>query len=219
MEKTEETKKQKVLFLCTQNSVRSQMAEGFLRYYAGDRFEVYSAGIEPTDEIHPCAVEAMREVGIDISEQYSKRLKTYLGKTGFNYLVIVCARAEQNCPKTFPGVNARFSWIFEDPRREKDIPYDSMLDRFRAVRDEIEWKIKEWLDNPEAELAGLKEEREQERRERMEATRREAEQEAGREVKSEVLSVNPVTVGPASTALGYPGTWGDFSSPAAAKPE
>jgi arsenate reductase len=65
-------RKQKVLFLCTQNSARSQIAEGFLRYLAGDRFEVYSAGIDATDEIHPCAEEAMGEVGIDISEQYPR---------------------------------------------------------------------------------------------------------------------------------------------------
>jgi arsenate reductase (thioredoxin) len=63
------------------------MAEGFLRHLAGDRFEVYSAGIDPTDEIHPCAVEAMSEVGIDISEQYPKGLGSYLGKMGFNYLM------------------------------------------------------------------------------------------------------------------------------------
>jgi len=73
-------RQQKVLFLCTQNSARSQMAEGLLRHLARDRFEAYSAGIDPTDEIHPCAVEAMREVGIDISDQYSKGLKTYMGK-------------------------------------------------------------------------------------------------------------------------------------------
>ena len=206
MEKTEGTKRRKVLFLCTQNSARSQMAEGFLRHLAGERFEAYSAGIEPTDGIHPCAVEAMREVGIDISSQYPKRLNSYLGRVGFNYLVIVCARAEKNCPKTFPGVNTRFSWIFEDPRSDESVPYDSMLERFRAVRDEIEWKIRDWLDNPEAELAKLKEEREQERWERMEAAHREAEQKAGREVKSEVLSASPVTVGPAPAALGYPGS-------------
>ena len=97
-------RKQKVLFLCTQNSARSQMAEGFLRHLAGDRFEVFSAGIDPTPEIHPCAVEAMSEIGIDISEQYPKGLRTYMGKMGFNYLIIVCARAEERCPKTFPGV-------------------------------------------------------------------------------------------------------------------
>jgi arsenate reductase len=169
-----ERRKQKVLFLCTQNSARSQMAEGFLRHLAGDRFEVMSAGIDPTDEIHPCAVEAMSEVGIDISGQQPKGLSTYLGKMGFNYLIIVCARAEERCPKTFPGVGTRFSWIFEDPRREEDIPYDSMLERFRVVRDEIELKLKDWLERPEEELKRLKEERERERRERLEAARREA---------------------------------------------
>lgn len=193
MENTEETKKLKVLFLCTQNSARSQMAEGFLRHFGGDRFEAYSAGIDPTDGIHPCAVEAMKEVGIDISGQYPKKLGTYLGKMSFNYLAIVCARAEDRCPKTFPGVNARFSWIFEDPRSDENLPYDSTLERFRAVRDEIERKILTWMDNPEAELVKLKEERERERRERMEAARREAEQEAGQEARSESFSVGPAS--------------------------
>jgi arsenate reductase (thioredoxin) len=93
------------------------MAEGFLRHLAGDRFEAYSTGI-------------------DITDQHPKGLKTYMGKMGFNYLIIVCASAEERCPKTFPGVGTTLSWIFEDPRREEDIPYDSMLERFRAVRDE-----------------------------------------------------------------------------------
>jgi len=157
-------KKQKVLFLCTQNSARSQMAEGLLRHLAGDRFEAYSAGIDPTGEVHPCAVEAMREIDIDISGQYPMGLRTYMGKMGFNYLIIVCARAEERCPKTFPGVGATFSWIFEDPRREEDIPYYSMLERFRQVRDEIELKIRDWLEHPEEELKKLREEREHERR-------------------------------------------------------
>jgi arsenate reductase len=137
-----EMRKQRVLFLCTQNSARSQMAEGLLRHLAGDRFEAYSAGIDPTGQVHPCAVEAMSEIGIDISEQYPKGLKTYMGKMSFNYLIIVCARAEEKCPKTFPGVGTTFSWIFEDPRRDEEIPYDSMLERFRAVRDEIELRMK-----------------------------------------------------------------------------
>jgi arsenate reductase len=173
-------RKRKVLFLCTQNSARSQMAEGFLRHLAGDRFEVMSAGIDPTDEIHPCAVEAMSEVGIDISEQYPKGLRTYLGKMGFNYLIIVCARAEERCPKTFPGVGTRFSWVFEDPRRDEEILHDSMLERFRVVRDEIELKIRDWLEDPERELNKLKEERERERRERIAAARWEADEHAQR---------------------------------------
>jgi arsenate reductase (thioredoxin) len=167
-------RKQKVLFLCTQNSARSQMAEGFLRRLAGDRFEAYSAGIAPTNEIHPCAVEAMREIGIDISDQYPKGLKTYMGKQTFNYLIIVCARAEERCPKTFPGVGTTFSWIFEDPRRDEDLPYNTMLERFRAVRDQIEVRMREWLEHPEEELRKLREERERERRERLEAERQRA---------------------------------------------
>jgi arsenate reductase (thioredoxin) len=80
----------------------------------------------------------MSEVGIDIADQYPKGLRTYLGKEFFNYLIIVCARAEERCPKTFPGVGTTFSWIFEDPRRDEEIPYDSMLERFREVRNQIE---------------------------------------------------------------------------------
>jgi len=167
-------KKQKVLFLCTQNSARSQIAEGLLGHLAGDRFEAYSAGLDPTDEIHPCAIEAMKEVGIDISGQSPKGLKEYMGKQTFNYLIIVCERAEERCPKTFPGVGTTFSWIFEDPRRDEDLPYDSMLERFRVVRDQIEIRMRAWLEQPEAELKRLREERERERRERLEAEKREA---------------------------------------------
>jgi len=144
-------RKKKVLFLCTQNSARSQMAEGFLRHHAGDHFEAYSAGCAPTEEIHPYAVQVMDEVGIDIRHQYPKGVRTYMGKVGFNYSIIVCARAEKDCPKTFPGVGMRFVWIFDDPRSE-DIPAEEMLDVFREVRDEIEAKILYWLDHPEEEL-------------------------------------------------------------------
>lgn len=150
-------RKQKVLFLCTQNSARSQMAEGYLRHLAGDRFEAYSAGISPTDEIHPCAVEAMEVVGIDLDDQYPKGLRTYLGRIGFNYLIIVCARAEKECPKTFPGVGTT---LFRDDPRGQVVPEDEMLERFRQVRDEIELKIKDWLDHPEDELRKLKQQRE-----------------------------------------------------------
>ena len=131
-----------------------------LRHLAGDRFEA-------TDEAHPCAVEAMREVGIDISGQRPKDLSTYMGKEYFNYLSIVCVRAEERCPKSFPCVGTTFSWTFEDPRRDEDLPYDSMLERFRAVRDQIELRMRGWLERPEVELKRLREERE--RRELLEA--------------------------------------------------
>jgi arsenate reductase (thioredoxin) len=160
-------RKRKVLFLCTQNSARSQMAEAFLRDLAGDRFEVYSAGSRVGEEIHPYAVEVMEELGIDISDQYPKGLRTYLGKVGFNYSIIVCARAEKDCPKTFPGVGTRLVWPFEDPRGE-DVPEEERLARFREIRDEIELKLRDWLEHPEEELAKLRAERDRER-ERMRA--------------------------------------------------
>jgi arsenate reductase len=168
-------RKRKVLFLCTQNSARSQMAEGFLRNLAGDRFEVYSAGTFPTNEVHPCAVEAMEEVGVDISDQCPKGVSTYLGREYFNYLIIVCAPSERDCPKTFPGVGVRFAWIFDDPRSD-DVPQEESLARFREIRDEIEVKIRDWLERPEEELAKLKVERERERKDRLEAARREADE-------------------------------------------
>jgi arsenate reductase (thioredoxin) len=186
-------RKQKMLFLCTQNSARSQMAEGFLRELAGDRFEAYSAGCEVGNEIHPYAVEVMNEVGIDISDQYPKGLRTYMGKMGFNYSIIVCARAERNCPKTFPGVCTRLVWIFEDPRGE-DVPEEERLENCWRVRDQIELKIKNWLEHPEEELAKLKAERERERQERLRAARR------ARELRSELEEVPAPTRWPRPTA-------------------
>jgi arsenate reductase len=173
------TRKQKVLFLCTQNSARSQMAEAFLREHGGNRFEAYSAGCEVGDEIHPYATKVMHEVGIDISDQYPKGLKTYMGKMGFNYSIIVCARAERNCPKTFPGVGTRLVWIFDDPRGE-DVPEEERLEKFREIRDQIEQKILDWLEHPEEELRKLREDRVRERRERLERARREADEHAQR---------------------------------------
>lgn len=162
----ETQRKQKVLFLCTQNSARSQMAEGLLRHHAGERFEVMSAGCSASGEIHPHAVRAMEEVGVDVSGQSPKGLKTYMGKTGFNWSIVVCEEAEEDCPKTFPGVGTQLTWPFPNPRGE-DVPDEEMLDRFREVRDGIERRILRWLESPEEELARLKEERERERLERL----------------------------------------------------
>lgn len=162
-------RKQKILFLCTQNSARSQMAEAFLRHHARDRFEAHSAGCD-ADEIHPYVEEVMREVGIDTSGQRPKGLRTYMGKVGFNYSIIVCARAEKNCPKTFPGVGTRLVWIFDDPRGE-DVPEEERLNKFRKIRDEIEQKMLDWLEHPESELEKLRQERQREREERLRAAR------------------------------------------------
>jgi arsenate reductase len=164
-------RKQKVLFLCSQNSARSQMAVGFLREFAEAHFEVMSAGVNPGEEIHPYAMLVMEEVGIDISDHYPKGLRTYMGKMGFNYAIIVCARAEKDCPKTFPGAATRLVWDFDDPRGE-DVAEEEMLEKFREVRDEIEQKILHWLVNPEEEVAKLRAEREREREERLRGARR-----------------------------------------------
>lgn len=137
-------RKQKVLFLCTQNSARSQMAEAFLRHHAGDRFEAYSAGCEAAEEIHPYVKEVLDEVGIDTSEQYPKGLRTYRGKVGFNYSIIVCARAERNCPKTFPGVGTRLVWIFEDPRGEALPPLGAGTPISRRCRDTPKRLVPGW---------------------------------------------------------------------------
>jgi arsenate reductase len=115
----------------------------------------------------------MDEIGVDISEQYPKDLKTYMGKMGFNYAIIVYARAEKDCPKTFPSVGTRLSWVFDDPRGD-DVSEEQMLDRFREVRDEIEQKILDWLNHPQEELAKLRAEREQERQERLRGSYKEA---------------------------------------------
>lgn len=135
--------KQRILFLCTGNSARSQMAEAFLRKYADDRFEAYSAGLEPKG-LNPLTVKVMDEVGIDVSGQRSKGVDTYLGKTLFQYLVTVCDDADKNCPTVWPGVNKRMHWSFQDPAASEGTE-EEKLAKFREVRDLIESKIKNWL--------------------------------------------------------------------------
>jgi|SRR6185369_12933071 len=134
---------QRVLFLCTGNSARSQMAEAFLRKYGEDIFEPHSAGLEPKG-VNPLTVKVMNEVGIDISNQQSKSIDTYLGKVLFQYLITVCDDADQNCPVGIPGVETRMHWSFEDPARFEGNE-EERLAKFREVRDLIEKKIKEWV--------------------------------------------------------------------------
>ena len=134
--------KPRVLFLCTQNSARSQMAEAFLRAYAGDHFEVFSAGLEPT-QINPLSIKVMNEKGISMEGQYSKPLSTFLGKLHFSYLITVCDRAEARCP-IFPGMGTRLAWPFEDPTEIQENE-QKQLEKFRQIRDAIEVKIKSWL--------------------------------------------------------------------------
>jgi len=133
----------RVLFLCTSNSARSQMAEAFLRKYSGEQFEAFSAGLEPK-EINPLTIQVMQEIGIDISGQISKGIEVYLGKTFFHYLITVCDDAEKNCPTFWPGVNHRLHWSFEDPAAFEGTSTER-LEKFREIRDQIEQRIKDWL--------------------------------------------------------------------------
>lgn len=136
----------KVLFLCTGNSARSQMAEGYLRHVAGDEFEVMSAGIEPKG-LHPLAVEVMKEVGIDISRQTSKDVREFLGQA-IPYVVAVCDNAKQRCP-IFPRTYKFLHWSLEDPA-EVAGSHEEKLAVFRRVRDEIRQRIEQELLQPTA---------------------------------------------------------------------
>jgi arsenate reductase len=135
--------KQRVLFLCTGNSARSQMAEAFLRKYGGERFEPHSAGLEPKG-LNPLTVKVMSEVGIDVSGQTSKGVDTYLGKTLFQYLITVCDDADKNCPTVWPGVSNRMHWSFQDPAAVEGTEQEKLA-KFREVRDLIEKRIKQWV--------------------------------------------------------------------------
>jgi arsenate reductase len=134
--------KPNVLFLCTGNSARSQMAEGLLRALAGDHYEVFSAGTEPKGRILPEVEEAMREVGVDISSQRSKSVGEYLGKKVFAHVVTVCADAEENCPAVFLTMGTHEHWPFDDPAKADD---EARLALTRAVRDQIEQRLRSWL--------------------------------------------------------------------------
>ncbi len=125
--------RRRVLFLCTHNSARSQMAEGWLRHVGGDRFEVHSAGTEATT-VRPLATRAMVEVGVDISRQESKTLECYLGQP-WDYVITVCDQANEACP-FFPGAARRLHWSFPDPSRAQGTE-GQQLEVYRQVRDAI----------------------------------------------------------------------------------
>jgi arsenate reductase len=136
-------RKTKVLFLCTGNSARSQVAEAFLREYAGDRFEAYSAGLEPKG-INPYTIRVMEEIGLYLGGHHSKALSEYMGQVHFGYMITVCADAEEKCPSVFPGMGQRLHWGFEDPAAFVGSD-DDTLHEFRQVRDQIDEQIKAWL--------------------------------------------------------------------------
>lgn len=133
----------KVLFLCTGNSCRSQMAEGFLRNMAGDKFEVFSAGVKPT-QVNPLAIQVMAEVDVDISKHRSKSATEFIGQQ-FDYVITVCDNANQTCP-IFPGKYEKVHWDLKDPAEAQGSEVERMV-IFREMRNEIRQKIEEWIEN------------------------------------------------------------------------
>ncbi|MFY9744062.1 MAG: arsenate reductase ArsC [Candidatus Sulfotelmatobacter sp.] len=135
------TERQRVLFLCTGNSARSQMAEGLLRHIAGDQFEVFSAGTRPVG-LNPNAVTAMSEIGINIAGSRSKSVNEFAGQH-FDYVFTVCDNAKESCP-VFPCGGKRLHQSFEDPAAA---PVDQQLEVFRKVRDQIADRLRAFAEN------------------------------------------------------------------------
>ncbi len=135
---------QKVLFLCTGNSARSQMAEAFLRKYGSDMFVAYSAGLDPKG-VHPMTVQVLEEKGINLENHHSKSVEEYMGRVNFAFFITVCGHAEQNCPRAFlMSAGKHLHWNFDDPAAATGSE-EQKLAKFREVRDMIDEKVREWL--------------------------------------------------------------------------
>jgi arsenate reductase len=141
--------RQRVLFLCTHNSARSQMAEGYLRAVAADCFEVASAGTETT-RVHPLAIRAMQDIGIDLTGHASKTFDAFL-RQPWAYIITVCDNANEGCP-VFPAAAKRLHWSFEDPSRATGTE-EERLQMFRRIRDAIITQIHAWLAEQQAPTA------------------------------------------------------------------
>jgi arsenate reductase len=142
---TDQANKKRVLFLCTGNVARSQMAEGLLRHTAGDRFEVFSAGLSPS-YVRPNAIAVMKELGIDISHHRSKSLNEFLD-SAFDYVITVCDNANERCP-VFPGPSQRIHWSIDDP-----VDFGSeeaQVAAFRRARDELREKLEGFVKSEDA---------------------------------------------------------------------
>jgi arsenate reductase len=137
--------KPRVLFLCTGNSARSQMAEAILRRHADDRFEACSAGLRPRSEIHPLTLRVLNEVGLDTEGLCTKAVEIYLAKVPVQHAVIVCEKAQESCPRIYPFAMETLYWPFEDPAAFEGSE-EERLEKFRDVRDAIDERITTWLD-------------------------------------------------------------------------
>lgn len=137
-------RKSNVLFLCTGNSARSQMAEALLRQHAGDAFDAYSAGTDPQG-VNPLTIQALEEIGVPAATLRSKGVKEFLGRLSVRYLIVVCSEADRACPTIWPGMAERLFWPFDDPASALGST-DERMAKFRTVRDEIESRILAWVD-------------------------------------------------------------------------
>ena len=135
--------KPNVLFLCDKNCARSQIAEAFLRKYAGERFNVYSAGVEPEPEIHPLVFRVMDEIGVSLEGQHAKSVREYLAKIPAHYLIITMS--EENRPRIFPGMMNRLFWPVDDPRQVEGSE-EEKLEAFRLAREQIHERVLNWLE-------------------------------------------------------------------------
>ena len=135
------SRKPRVLFICTGNTARSQMAQVLLEQRAPNRFEVVSAGLEP-GEVNPLTVRALQEAGLPVDHLQSKGVKPLIAEH-FHYVITVCDRAEASCP-IFPNARYRMAWPFEDPTAVTGIDEERLV-VFRRVRDEIDLRIQDWL--------------------------------------------------------------------------
>lgn len=132
----------RILVICTGNSARSQMAEGLFRHLGGERVQVFSAGSEPSGAVHPLAVRAMAEIGLDIAAHRPKALSDFLGQS-FDYVIAVCSHAAQSCP-VFPGPATHLNWFYDDPAAVQGTETERLA-AFRAVRDDLRARITDWL--------------------------------------------------------------------------
>jgi arsenate reductase len=139
--------KPRVLFVCTHNAARSQMAEALLRHHAGERFEVLSAGVAPT-EVHPLTRQVLTDIGLDTRELHAKSLDDFFAKVSIAYAIIVCEQAEDDCPRLYPFALQTLHWPFDDPTQVEGSTAER-LHAFRTVRDQIQHRLRAWLETLE----------------------------------------------------------------------
>lgn len=137
-----------VLFLCTGNSCRSQMAEGLLKHLGEGRFDVYSAGVEPAAEVNPYAARVMDEIGISLDGQAPTDIEEYLGRLSAHYVIFLCESASEQCPRLWIGALTRLYWPFEDPA-EFGGSVEEKTNKYREIRDAIKAKLEAWLASPD----------------------------------------------------------------------